>query len=765
MKAGIVTFNSAHNYGAVLQVYAMQEYLKSLGMDVDVINYRLKEIDNVYKLYNVRRRDPRLIRGIKKANKFLSINIFERWRIEKRNNFEDFIKNVLNTTKPYKTLPEIQSDFLQYDVLIAGSDQIWNTELTKGFKPAYFLEFGNKDARRIAYAASIGNDTIDEKYVLFYKRYLENFDFISVREESMKDVLKDLTDKTITRVIDPTLLLNKEVYDKLKKETKYKGKDYIYVHFIGNDDKTYEIADYLSRTLGIPVLHNRQKGLFENELDSTFHARPEEFISVIENAKYIVTNSFHTTVFSLIYEKDFITIPHATRPARMQNLLEIAGLSNHLVEDVRIMPKLETLKIDYKDVKKRLLEEREGSIEFLNNAIYGEIPDKHEENYFKTGSKFNCYGCELCKDICPVHAIEMIEDEEGFKYPVIDKEKCIKCGLCERNCIYRKKVEKENNDESYPLVYAASYKDNDVLNNSSSGGIFTALYKHIISQKGYVVGVRYNEDMVAEYAMVDNEKDCEKFRGSKYVAANVNDIKKEVKEKLEKGKTVLFTGNPCQIKALKAYLNKDYDNLYLVEIICHGVPSPKVFRLYIKYLEEKYNSKVVDFKFRDKEKGWATKNLSTIRVVFEDGREVTELAKYNNYNRAFLNNYILRPGCYNCELTGNNGLADMTIGDFWGIENLMPKYAKKEKNGISIIKINTNRGNTLFEDICGNLEYYKSNYKDGYRSNHKSAVILNDNRFNLMEEVDGVEINSLLEKYNQFKTGKKAKQEISEKSI
>lgn len=764
MKAGIITFNSAHNYGAVLQVYAMQEYLKSLGIDVEVINYRIKEIDNVYKLYNVRRKDHKLIRGIKKTYKFIKVNISERWRIKRRENFEYFINNVLNTTKAYYTLAEIQKDFLQYDILIAGSDQIWNVELTKGFKPAYFLEFGNKDARRISYAASLGNDELPEKYIVFYKRYLENFDFISVREESMKELLKDVTDKPITRVIDPTLLLDKDKYDNIKKDTKFKGKDYIYVHFIGKDEKTYEMADKMSRMLKLPIVHNREKGLFEHELSGEFNERPEQFISVIENAKYIVTNSFHTTVFALIYEKDFITIPHIKRPARMQNLLEIAGLSNHLIEDVRIMPKLETLKIDYKDVKKRLLEERKGSIEFLNNAIYGEIPDKHEENYLKTHNRFNCYGCELCKDICPVQAIEMVEDEEGFKYPKIDKEKCIKCGLCEKNCIYRKNIKKEK-DQDYPLIYAASYKDNDVLKNSSSGGIFTALYKHILSQKGYVVGVKYNENMVAEYAMADNEKDCEKFRGSKYVAASINGLRKDIKEKLEKGKKVLFTGNPCQIKALKTYLNKDYENLYLVEIFCHGVPSPKVFRLYIKYLEEKYKSKVVDFKFRDKQAGWGTGQGSTIKVEFENGKVLYEPAKYNNYNRAFANNNILRPGCSNCEFAGENDLADMSIGDFWGIEKVMPKYAKKQKNGISIIRINTNKGNELFEDICRNLEYYESNLKDGYRANHKYAVQLNGNRFDLMGQIDGVEINSLLESFNQFKSGKDANKKIREKGI
>ena len=237
-----------------------------------------------------------------------------------------------------------------------------------------------------------------------------------------------------------------------------------------------------------------------------------------------------------------------------------------------------------------------------------------------------------------------------------------------------------------------------------------------------------------------------------------------VKEKLEQGRKVLFTGNPCQIKALNTYLNKDYDNLYLVEILCHGVASPKVFRLYIKYLEEKYKSKVVDFKFRDKANGWGTGRGGTIKVKFENGQELSELGWHNNYNRAFANNNILRPVCYNCEFAGVNDLSDIVIGDFWGIEKIMPKFARKN-NGISMIRINTDKGNELFGNINENLEYYKSNIKDAYRSNHKYATGLNENRFKLMEEVDGVEINSLLEKYNQFKTGKKASKKIKKESM
>lgn len=762
MKAGIITFSSAHNYGAVLQVYAMQEYLKGIGTDVDIINYRPNAIDRVYKLYNIKKSNSNIIKIYRKSKKILKVNLMERWKLEKNANFESFINNVLNTTKPYYSLSEIQKDFLEYDILIAGSDQIWNVELTKRFDPAYFLEFGNKEAKRISYAASIGMNELPEKYCLFYKRYLKNFDFISVREESMRNLLRPLTNRAIETVVDPTLLLDKEQYDKLKINTHLKGQDYIYVHFIGKDDKTYEVADQMSRLLNLPIVHNREKGLFENELESHYHERPEQFISVIENAKYVISNSFHTTVFAIIYGKNFITIPHKKRPERMKNLLHIAGLDNHLIEDVRLLPTLETLDIDYKSVKENLLKEREKSIEFLNNSINNEKPDKKLDNYFNTKDKFNCYSCELCKNICPVEAITMEEDIEGFRYPVIDEGKCIKCGLCKNKCIYHNGL--ENKDEIPSIVMAAYNKNKNVLKSSSSGGVFTALYEYVIKQKGYVVGVKYNEKMEAVYAMASSLKECEKFRGSKYVEAKVQNIKKEIKDKLEDGKIVLFVGNPCQLQALRSFLGKPYENLYLVEIICHSIPSAKVFKNYIHYLENKYESKVIDFKFRDKAKGWGN-GKATIKVTFENGKEIEELAKYNNYNRAFASNYIQRLSCYNCEFAGDNKFADMTIGDYWGIEKVMPKVAKREKNGISIIKINSNKGKKLFDKIKPDLEYFESDYKNGYRQNHKTPVLLNKKKINFTDQLDTLEINQLLKKFNKFKNKKTSNKKVVKKSL
>lgn len=755
MKIGIITFNSAHNYGAVLQAWALQEYLKGDGHEVEIINYRLPATDNLYKLYKPR--NP-FKRG--KLNKAVHLlQYLKKMKLEpnktrKYREFERFINHTLNTTEAITKYPDLNKANFDYDIMIAGSDQIWNGGLTKGVNPAYLLSFGKEEIKRVSYAASIGRDEIPEVEHTLFSRYLRNFDYISVREEKAKEAISKLTDKEISVVLDPTLLLNREMYDKLKKDPKV-NQDYIYVHNVHIkkvDKRLNRMAEEMSKRTGLPIIHNREDYDFTNELKKFTNGSPEEFIGYIANAKYVIANSFHATVFSIIYERDFITIPHFQNPERMRHLLDSLGIVNHMIAEPSELPEdLADLNIDYKGVEIARLAQREDSIQFLNTAIEGpktsNKPITENDKYFDTKDVFSCFGCNACKDICPTSAITMVEDKEGFKYPVIDEEKCIHCNMCRKVCPYGKYKLTEENIDVFPKVYAAMHKSDETLEKSASGGMFTPMYKNILARGGKIVGVKYTNDMEVIYDIAETKEECQAFRGSKYVAADSRDVKPRVKKFLEEGVTVLYTGNPCQIAGLKNYLRKDYDNLYTVEIICHGTPSPKVFKLYIEYLESLYKSKVVDFEFRNKLRGWSTPYVC---VKFESGEVLLEQANKNNFNRAFLSNNLQRPSCYTCEFAELKlGVGDITIGDYWGIEKQHPEMF--DQKGVSVIKINNEKGLKFFEEFKDQFNLVESTYEKAYAANHKKPMNLVAKRNQLMSQIDDVEINKLLQSFNHLK--------------
>ena len=223
--------------------------------------------------------------------------------------------------------------------------------------------------------------------------------------------------------------------------------------------------------------------------------------------------------------------------------------------------------------------------------------------------KKNCTSCNACYNICPVHAIEMIEDKEGFKYPKVDKQKCINCGLCEKVCPIKNKVLREENNKM-PTVIAAWSKDNDIRLDSTSGGIFSELAKEIYKENGFVCGAIYNKEWLVEHYISNNINDIDQLRSSKYLQSDIKDNFKKIKELLEQENKVLICGSPCQIAGLYNFLHKkEYENLYTCDFICRGMNSPKIFRGYIKELEEKYHSEIKKIKFKNKIHGWH--NFST----------------------------------------------------------------------------------------------------------------------------------------------------------
>lgn len=374
MKIGIMTINSAYNYGCVLQAWALQKYLENEGHQVSIINYRIPEIDNTYRLFREKQRfSIAPINNLYNCLRHVKFNLTQAPRIRKAAKFEHFINEVMNTTQVFSSFRELVEGKAgkDYDVLITGSDQVWNGTITKGLKPAYFLDFDHSGKRKISYAASIGKKELMNAEKEFFKNYLAEYESIAVRENSAAELLAPLVKKPVEVVLDPTLLLDREDFDTLKQSSKYQ-KPYIFVHVIGKDARLRKIVTILSEQTGLPIVQNRMKKQFPDELGRFSDAGPEEFIGLIEGAQLVITNSFHATVFAVIYEKNFITIPHELYPERMENLLKELSMENHLIASVEELPgSVAELQPDYTAVKKKLKKRQQESREYLKRAVNG----------------------------------------------------------------------------------------------------------------------------------------------------------------------------------------------------------------------------------------------------------------------------------------------------------------------------------------------------------------------------------------------------------
>lgn len=312
--------------------------------------------------------------------------------------------------------------------------------------------------------------------------------------------------------------------------------------------------------------------------------------------------------------------------------------------------------------------------------------------------KLNCSGCSLCSKICPKHSITMESDVEGFLQPVINHDTCIDCGLCYKKC----PCNAENDLESIaPVYYTSAISDKTELINSSSGGTFISLAKYVLSQGGYVCGCIYDCNMKAIHTCTNDLNIVHKMMGSKYVQSEIQSCMDEIKKLLDDGKKVLFTGTACQVAAVKSYI-KNKVNLYLVDILCHGVPSPLFFKEYVNFLERKHNGKVLNLEFRyKKELGWGSEHRTYYEVKKGD-KIKGYIPSLPAYFCAFFWGLNLRESCYNCKFAGRNRISDITIGDFWGY---WAYFHKKFPEGISIASVNTIKGKELFEQIQSDMEF------------------------------------------------------------
>ena len=311
-----------------------------------------------------------------------------------------------------------------------------------------------------------------------------------------------------------------------------------------------------------------------------------------------------------------------------------------------------------------------------------------------------CTGCGLCAKICPHHSITMSPNSEGFLYPVINNETCIACGLCFNKCPIEDNLRFHHMERKYFSLYS---KDEHDLLVSSSGGVFLVLAKNVIKNGGVVVGCVYDDNTVACHVCTNDLNIVYQMCGSKYVQSRADQTYGEVKTYLENGVKVLFTGTACQVEALRAFLNIDYENLITIDILCHGVPSPLYFKKFTDYYARKYKGKITSVEFRNKEKrGWGSEHRTCIRFIDKKGNENKKWPILPKYFCHFFYGDDLRLSCYKCKYAQSERISDITIGDFWGY---WQKYKKFFYDGISVCSVNTESGLALLNEVCEGFEF------------------------------------------------------------
>lgn len=712
MKIDIITRHAIPNYGSILQSYATQKAIEQLGHDSEIINYiKSDETNKNTVLTNCNIKGT----GIKTKIKRILYYIVQSPNVSRMNrHFTKFREKYLKQTPiEYNSSEELKQKLPQADIYCTGSDQVWGKIGKDEYDKNYFLDFAPSNKKCITYAASFGVDKLPKDLDENLENLLKKYDDILVRENSAENIIKEKGLKNVKQVLDPTLLLDKEKWNNICEKTKLDGKKYILVYQLHHNKEMENYVKNLEKHTKLPIYRVHPSLFYMMKPGKYINMpTPGQFVSYIKNAEYIVTDSFHGTVFSLIFNKNFVDILPGKTSTRITSILQLVGLENRIVRDYNNYHWLEE-KIDYRNANKILEQERQKSLNEFKSAI-----EKEEQNINLLNKRKQCTGCGCCMQICPKGAIYMSKNEEGFLEPKIDKTKCINCGLCLKRCPQinniKTDVQKENDAivedniklDTEPVsnknvkCYAARIKDDKTLSQSSSGGIFVAMANKILEENGIIAGATFKENLEVEHILIKEKQELQKLQGSKYVQSNTKDTFTQTKKALEEGKTVLYSGTPCQIAGLKQFLNKDYSNLYTTDIVCHGVPSPEIFAKHVKYLEEKNKSKVVEYSFRDKaKKGWGL----NLKVKFENGKGYYKDPMLDSYYKAFLHGDIYRECCYECKYANTNRISDVTLADFWQIEKIAPEFYNKRGN--SAVIVNTEKGQTLFDKIKENIEF------------------------------------------------------------
>lgn len=705
MKAGLITYYN-YNYGSLLQCYATQRVLEGMDVECVLLTAKNRRIDHWAA-------KGRFVMGAAGRCILYPLRIpafYKLWRSSRRASLghmpadclramDDFIgENMASLPVTWGGKRNIARS-AEYRVFLSGSDQIWNGDAFVVNRD-HFLRFAPRH-KRVAWAPSFGAASVAPYNASRYRKYIEEYAKLSVREEKGVDIIKNLTGRQAQWVLDPVLLLTGDGWRNLIAPAMAEGESgpYLFLYFLNRPTNlALDAITEAQRTFGCRVL------AFGNRFDEYQcisrleygGGSPWRYLALIDRARMVFTDSFHAVAFSLIFHRPFWVFRRSyahdsDQTSRIDSILALCGLPQRLISKPSVLYLDEEM--DFTAVDEALAGRRDISLHYLKDAL-GKAKTAHEPLCDP------CTGCGACINACPANAISMVPDEEGFHYPTINEAACTQCGLCKKICTELPGCRMLRE----PLTaYAAVNRDTGELLAESSGGTFGALAHHVFSLGGVVAGCAFNEHMSASHVVAETADQMQAMYGSKYVQSDTGLVMRTVKDHLERGRTVLFTGTPCQVAGLRAFLSKDYQGLITADLICHGVPSPLLFERHLKWKQRQLKDKITDFHFRNKDR--IERGVHYLIKLKTPTRTRHGAAWADPYYAAFLAGETYRESCYQCPYARMQRPGDITLGDYWQADKL-PAGAVKNK-GVSLVLVNTDKGATILKTVAPLLSRYE----------------------------------------------------------
>lgn len=739
-KVAVMTWHTHENFGTILQAGATNIALKSLGYESDLINYIPKP----------KFTEPSFSGFVKRAvgkSKYIINPVYN--SAERSGLYKEFLKKSAGYTATCTSFPELHDLNRIYDAFICGSDQIWSPLC---YDNKYFLDFVENTNKMIAYAPSIGSNKIENPYVCErMKNLISRFNHLSIREMQGAKIIKELTGQDAKVVLDPTLLLNSDEWDSHISERepeKIQG-EYIICYFLGEANKYMNYVKELSEKTSVPYFVIPVTKKQKNAGNCVpFEVGPSEFVSLIKNAKHVVTDSFHGTAFSVNYNVPFSVFKRfkddssENQNSRIYSFLDILGLENRLIDYKKSVG--DVLECDFSDANDRLAKKREESLQYLKNALERAVnePKIQENTPFKITDM--CCGCGACAAMCKKGAITIVRSDEGFNQYSIDREKCVECGQCKSVCPMTDV--KAQNMKNAVALYSVKSNSDETLKKSSSGGVGHELASQLLKSGYAVCGCVYeSETNSAKHIWVtpDEKEKLSLFQGSKYIQSNTADAIKEIDNIAEKYK-IAFFGTPCQAAAIDKILSKKgvRENAVIVDLICHGVPSYHLWDKYLSDIDKKCGvGENPAVNFRGEGSDWHHRVLQ----VTGKGNAYKQTEQKDDFYAFFRRSLSDMATCFDCPYRERSG-ADLRIGDYWG-----NKFAG-EKQGVSMVIANTVTGEKYVEILNGICNVTKQSVDEYWSvqwpyNQHKPLI-----REQLIEELkkENTDLHELRKKYCSY---------------